>query len=153
MNNLKILKETFDCTIGFSDHSTDNDVVKAAIMMGATIVEKHISIDSKTGIDSKFSLITKDFQNFRNEIDKAFNLKGKNYFYRNKSELKNIKYRRSIFAFKEIKRGEKFTENNIKIIRPANGLDPKYYYDLLNQKSIKNIGKFKPIPKNIIKKT
>ncbi len=153
MNNLKILKETFNCTIGFSDHSTDNDVVKAAIMMGATIVEKHISIDSKTGIDSKFSLIAKNFKNFREEIDKAFNLKGKNYFYRKKSELKNKRYRRSIFASKEIKPGDKFTEDNIKIIRPANGLNPKYYYDLIKQKSTKNIGKFKPIPKNIIKKT
>lgn len=152
MNNLKILKETFDCHIGFSDHSMDNDVVKAAIMMGATIVEKHISIDSKTGIDSNFSLTLKDFNDFRKAIDKAYELKGRDYFYRKKSELKNKRYRRSIFAFKEIKRGEKFTEKNVKIIRPANGLDPKYYYDLMRLKSTKNIGKFKPIPKNTIKK-
>ncbi len=152
MNNIKILKETFDCPIGFSDHSTDNDVAKAAIMMGASIIEKHISIDSKRGTDSKFSLVAKDFSNFRKEVDKAYIIKGKNFFYRKKSELKNKRYRRSIFASKEIKCGEKFTEKNIQIIRPSNGLDPKYYYDLLKLRSTKKINKFKPIPKNIIKK-
>ena len=78
--------------------------------------EKHISIDSKRGTDSKFSLVAKDFSNFRKAVDKAYIIKGKNFFYRKKSELKNKRYRRSIFASKEIKCGEKFTEKNIQII-------------------------------------
>lgn len=152
MLNIEILKNTFNCPIGISDHSTDNDVAKAAVMMGAIIIEKHIALDSKKGTDSKFSLVSKDFSKFREEIDKTYVMRGKNFFHRKKSELKNKKYRRSIFASETIKIGEKFTEKNLKIIRPYNGLDAKYYYDLINLKSTKNISKHSPIPKNILRK-
>ena len=152
MNNIEILKKNFRCRVGFSDHSEDFDVAKSAVMMGATIIEKHISIDKNTGIDSKFSLIIKDFKRFRNEIDKVYSLKGKNFFYRSKSELENRIYRRSIFAKKDIKKNEKFNEGNVNVVRPANGLNPKFYYDLLKITSPYEVKKNDPIKKNILKK-
>ena len=152
IKNIEILKNKFDCPIGFSDHSIDDDVVKSAISLGATIVEKHISLNNKKGIDSKFSLILKNFNKFRIEIDKAYLLRGRNFFHRSKAELQNKSYSRSIFACEKIKKGEKFTKNNIKVIRPGNGLDPRLYFDLLKLRSPINIKKFKPISQNILKK-
>lgn len=152
MYNIDLLKKKFNCPIGFSDHSIDNDVAKSAILLGATIIEKHISFDNKKGVDAKFSLSMKKFEKFRGEIDKAHILRGRNFFYRSKEELRNKKYSRSIFASENIKTGQKFTVSNVKVIRPGTGLDPRYYFDLLKKRSTKNIRKFEPIPKNIFKK-
>ena len=121
-------------------------------MLGATIIEKHISFDNKKGVDAKFSLSMKKFEKFRGEIDKAHILRGRDFFYRSKEELKNKKYSRSIFASENIKKGPKIYVNNLKVIRPGTGLDPRYYFDLLKKRSTKNIRKFEPIPKNIFKK-
>ena len=101
-------------------------------MLGATIIEKHISFDNKKGVDAKFSLSMKKFEKFRGEIDKAHILRGRNFFYRSKEELKNKKYSRSIFASENIKT-KKFTVSNVKVIRPGTGLDPRYYFDLLKK--------------------
>lgn len=82
----------------------------------------------------------------------ASQLLGKDYFYRNKSENKSKVFRRSIFAIKDIKKGEKFSRENIRVIRPGYGLPPKYFDKLLNKKSPTNIFKEEPI-KNIVIKT
>ena len=70
---------------------------------------------------------------------------GKKEFIRNKNELENLKFRRSIYAIKDIKKNEKFSENNIKAIRPGNGLDPRLFFKIINKKSKKNIKKGNPI--------
>ena len=75
-------------------------------------------------------------------IEVAFKLLGKNYFFRNKSEKVNVKFKRSIYTIEEIKKGQKFTKNNLKIIRPGYGLNPYYFEKLLNKKSPVNIKQF-----------
>ena len=83
LNNIKILKDKFKCKVGFSDHSNDNRVAMAAVSSGAEIVEKHIALDNqKKGLDIKFSLKGKQIKEFRNDIDLAYSLLGKNYFHR-----------------------------------------------------------------------
>ena len=77
---------------------------------------------------------------------------GKKYFYRNKSEKKNLIFRRSIYTLSNIKKGESFTKYNIKVIRPALGASPLYYDRLINKISVTNIKKFSPINRNILKK-
>ena len=64
--------------------------------------------------------------------------------------MDNLKYRRSIYAIKDIKKGEKFTDKNIKTIRPAYGLNPNYYFKILNKKSKKNIKAGTPLNKKFI---
>ena len=75
----------------------------------------------------------------------------KNFFYRKKSEKINVKFRRSIYAIKDISKNEKFTKNNIKIIRPGYGLDPYHFEKLINKKSPINIKAETPLKKNIFK--
>ena len=152
LHNIKILREKFKCKVGISDHSTDNRVAISAIASGAEVIEKHIALDNqKKGFDIDFSLKGKEIRKLRDDIDVAFQLLGKKKFFRNKSENKSKIFRRSIFTTKNIKKGEKFTKNNIRIIRPGHGLAPKYYNKILNKKSPFNILKEEPLKPIILK--
>jgi len=153
LNNIIIMKEKFkDCVIGLSDHSLDSDICKVAISVGAKIIEKHIALDGqKKGLDLAFSLKGKEIKNFKNDIKKSFMLLGKDYFYRTIKEKVNLNSRRSIYSINKIEKGEKFSENNIKLIRPANGLAPEYYFKIIGKKSSKKINSGMPIRKEYIK--
>jgi pseudaminic acid synthase len=152
LNNIKILKDKFKCRVGISDHSTDNRVAIAAIASGAEVIEKHIALDNqKKGFDIDFSLKGKEIKKLINDIDVVYKLLGKNSFFRNKSENKSKIFRRSIFTTRNIKKGEKFTKDNIKVIRPGHGLEPKYYNKILNKKSPANISKNEPLKPIIFK--
>jgi pseudaminic acid synthase len=152
LNNIRILKNKFKCRVGISDHSNDNRVAIAAIASGAEVIEKHVALDNqKKGLDIDFSLKGKQIKKLREDIDVAFKLLGKNYFFRNKSENKSKIFRRSIFAIKNINKGEKFTKDNIKVIRPGVGLEPIYYNKILNKKSPFNILKDEPLKHLILK--
>ena len=153
LNNIKILKEKFKCRVGLSDHSKDEKVAVAAIAAGAEVIEKHIALDNqKKGLDIEFSLKGKKIRQFREVINKTYRLLGNKEFYRNQSEEKSKLFRRSIFVIKNIKKGEKFSKNNIKRIRPGYGLPPIYYEKLLNKKSPFNLSAENPLKKNILKK-
>ena len=153
LNNIKILKNKFKCRVGLSDHSKDNRVAIAAIAAGAEMVEKHIALDKqKRGLDIEFSLKGKEIKKFREDINLAYNLLGKKYFFRNKSEKKSKIFRRSIFATENIKKGEKFNNQNIRRIRPGYGLEPKYYEKLIGKKSPITLDKGQPLKKFILYK-
>ena len=152
LNNIKILKDKFKCKVGISDHSTDNRVAIASVACGAEVIEKHIALDNqKEGFDIDFSLKGKEIKKLRDDIDVTFKLLGKNSFFRNKSENKSKIFRRSIFTTKDIKKGEKFSKDNIRVVRPGYGLAPKYYNVILNKKSPINILKNEPLKSNALK--
>ena len=152
LNNIKILKKKFNCRVGISDHSNDNRVAITAVASGAEIIEKHIALDNqKRGLDIDFSLKGKQIKKLREDIDVTFKLLGKNFFFRNKNENKSKIFRRSIFTIKNIKKGEKFTKDNIRVIRPGIGLEPKYYNKVLNKKSPFNILKDEPLKPLLLK--
>ncbi len=152
LNNIKILKDKFKCKVGISDHSTDNRVAIASVACGAEVIEKHIALDNqKKGLDIDFSIKGREIKKLRNDVDIAFNLLGKNIFFRNKNENKSKVFRRSIFTTKKIKKGQKFTKNNLKVVRPGYGIEPKYFNKILNKKSPKNIDKHEPLKSAILK--
>ncbi len=150
--NINILKKKFNCKVGLSDHSKDNRIAAAAVIAGAEVFEKHIALENqKKGHDINFSLKGKELKIYRDEINLSYKLLGKNKFLRNKSENKSKIFRRSIYASKIIKKGEKFNLKNIVRRRPNIGLAPKYYNYLINKKSPNN---YKPgdfISKKILK--
>ena len=153
MNNIKILKKKFKCNVGISDHSNDNRVAIASIINGARVIEKHIALENqKKGFDIQFSLKGREIRKLREDIDVAYELIGKDFFLRKRSENKSKIFRRSIFTIKDIKKGTKFDRNNIRVIRPGYGIAPKYYSKLINKKSPFNIKKEQPISMNFIKK-
>ena len=140
LNNIKVLKEVFDCKIGFSDHTNNAEITNAAISAGAEIIEKHIALENQTtGFDIKFSVKGKSFLNIRKGIDKTYKYLGDQNFKRTKNELKNKRFRRSVYVVKKINKNEKFSNQNIKNIRPGYSLDPKYYEKLMGKKSPVNL--------------
>ena len=148
LKNILLLKNKFNCEIGFSDHSNDVNIAKTALAIGATIFEKHIALDNqKKGFDIEFSLKGKEIKKFKDELLKTSIIIGQDKFLRKKNELKNLIYRRSIYATCNIRRGEKFTSKNIKSIRPSTGLDPTLFFKILNKKSKKYIKIGTPILK------
>lgn len=153
INNIKILKEKFKCRVGLSDHSKDHNIVRAAIAAGAEVIEKHIALENQNkGLDIEFSIKGREISKFRTIMNETYELLGKNYFYRDKSEEKSKVFRRSLFAVENIKKGSKFTTENIRRIRPSHGLEPKYYDKILNKISPLYISKGEPLPKMLIKK-
>ena len=140
LNNIKILKEKFNCRVGLSDHSLDNNIAISSVAAGAEIIEKHIALENqKKGLDIKFSLKGKQIKRFKHLIDTTYKLMGKKEFHRSKNEQKNKIFRRSIFVVKNILKGEKFNKNNIKRIRPGYGLEPKLFEKILGKKSKEKI--------------
>jgi pseudaminic acid synthase len=152
-NNIRILKERYNCRVGFSDHSTNNKVVAAAIGAGAEVIEKHIALEGqKKGFDLAFSLRGKEIKDYAQVLKDTSLIMGKKYFFRNKSENQSLKFRRSIYAISNIKKGEKFTKKNIRVIRPGFGIQPVYFEKLINKKSPFNIKSDMPIKVKLLKK-
>ena len=151
--NISILKERYNCKVGFSDHSTDNKVVAAAIAAGAEVIEKHIALEGqKKGFDLSFSLKGREIKDYAQVIKDTSLMMGKNFFFRNKSENKSLQFRRSIYAVSDIKKGEKFTKKNIRVIRPGFGIQPVYFEKLLNKRSPIDIKSETPLKKSLLKK-
>ena len=151
LNNISILKKEFNCTVGLSDHSISNKVAIAAIGAGAEIFEKHIAIkESKKSPDFKFSLFENQIGEYRKCLDETYEMFKKNKFYRNKSEKFYKNFRRSIYVVRNIKKGDLFTENNIKLLRPLKGIGPEYYKKIIDKKSPYKINAETPLKKSIL---
>ena len=133
LNNISYLKKKFNCSVGLSDHCNNPKLAFAAILAGAELLEKHIALSGDTSApDYKFSIKEKEILQYRKSIDEAKGLLGKKFFFISKSNFKNKVYRRSIYAIKNINLGDRITKDKIKILRPNYGLDPKFYYKILN---------------------
>ncbi|MDC0205549.1 pseudaminic acid synthase [Pelagibacteraceae bacterium] len=153
LNNIKVLKNKFNCRVGLSDHSKNDKIAVACIAAGAEVIEKHIALDNqKKGLDIEFSLKGKEIKRFKSSIDEVYKLLGKKYFYRSKTEDSNKVFRRSIFIVKDISKGEKFTKYNIRRIRPGYGVSPIYYEKILNKRSPSNLKRGNPLNLNTLRK-
>ena len=147
------MKNLFNCEIGLSDHTLGLGVATSAIAVGATVIEKHFTLSRKEGgIDSQFSLEPDEFSQLVIESKRSWESLGDINYGPTKDEESSKIFRRSIFASKNIKKGEKFTKKNIKRIRPGYGLEPKYYEKLLGKKSPLDISRANPLKKIVIKK-
>ena len=148
---IKNMKKIFKCEVGISDHTPGIGTSIAAVSLGATIVEKHITLDKKNGaVDSKFSLEPEEFKNLVIETNRAWQSIGKVHYGPTKSEKISLKYRRSIYLIEDIKKGEKITIDKIKIVRPNLGVLPKYLESILGKKAKKNLKKNSPLKINNI---
>lgn len=146
LNSIPYLQKKFNTIGGLSDHTTGTTVPIAAVALGARIIEKHFIIDKKIGgPDSAFSLEPAQFKKMVDEIRSVESALGKHGFSQSEKVLKSRTFARSLFAVVDIKKGEFLTENNIRSIRPSNGLPPKYFYEILGKKAKENIEKGTPL--------
>jgi len=129
------LRKSFNCEVRLSDHTMGIGVALAAISHGATIIEKHFTLDRNDGgVDSSFSIEPKDMKILVEESVKAWQSLGKISYGPTESEMGGIKLRRSIYIVRDVKEGEILTEKNLRIIRPGKGIAPKHYESLLGRK-------------------
>ena len=140
------MRDLFKCEIGISDHTYGIGVSVAAVALGATFIEKHFTISRKEGgVDSNFSLEPSEMEDLVKESKRAWEAKGIINYGPTKKETKSLIFRRSIYVVKDIKKGELFTEENIKSIRPGLGLPIKYISKVIGRKASKNLQKGTPI--------
>lgn len=136
MRTIPHLKDLFKCEIGLSDHTMGIGVPCAAVTLGATVIEKHFCLDrSEGGVDSAFSLEPNELKLLVIETERAWQSLGEVQYGIQETEKKSLLFKRSIYVVKDIEEGEVFTEENIRVIRPGDGLHPKYYEEMLGTKA------------------
>ena len=134
INRLKLLERHFDVNVGLSDHTLGIGVSIAAITLGATVIEKHLTLNrSDGGPDSAFSLEPKEFQSLVEEGNKAFLAIGKSEWQITESEKESRRLRRSLYIVKNVKKGDLISSENLRAIRPGAGCSPKYLSNLLGK--------------------
>ena len=141
--NIQHLKTIFNTTIGFSDHSIGNTLPISSIALGACVVEKHFTLDSKKiGMDNQMATEPDDMQKLTSECLIAFNSLGTEKRILSKQEFnQRKKMRRSIFTRQSLKRNEKITLEKILLRRPGSGISPNKVVRILGKKVNKNINK------------
>lgn len=131
---LDLKKQFPQCKVGLSDHTLGTTVSIAASALGASVIEKHFTLKrSEGGVDSAFSLEPEELKILCNATKDANLAMGKVSYERSESEKTNKIFRRSIYVVADIKKGDVFTKDNIRIIRPGYGLAPKNFYNLLDK--------------------
>jgi N-acetylneuraminate synthase len=143
------LMDTFRVPVGVSDHTLGAVVPLGAVALGASIVEKHLTLSrDKPGPDSAFSLETHEFKAMVDALRDLEKALGEAHYGASHQEAKIRRYRRSLFAVRNIKAGEIFTEENVRSIRPANGLSPKFLRDVLGRRAAYDIVRGTPLSRS-----
>ena len=137
---INYLKKKLKNSIGYSDHTLGNEAAIAAVTLGASVIEKHITINkSLTGPDHRASMELHEFISFVKSVrNTEIILTGNNKKPTNLEKINKLFIRKSIVAKKSIKRGEKFTTENITTKRPEGGISPLYWEKVIGKTAIKN---------------
>lgn len=140
------MSQLFDCPVGLSDHTMGIGTSVAAVALGATVIEKHFTLKrSDGGVDSAFSLEPAELISLVVETERAFQSLGKINYGIIAAEEKGKQFKRSIYISRDMKEGEEFTEENLRIIRPGFGLEPKYFERILGKKIRKSVVQGTPL--------
>lgn len=140
---MQTIKEAFKVNVGYSDHTIGIEIPIAAVAMGASIIEKHITLDKNMkGPDHKSSLEPDELKEMVKSIRNIEKALGDGIKKVSESERKNKNIsRKSIVANRNIKKGEVFTEENIAIKRPGNGISPMKWYEIIGTTASKDYNK------------
>lgn len=137
---MKTMAAELNLPVGYSDHTQGIEISLAAVAMGAVVIEKHFTLDrNMEGPDHKASLEPSELKELVLSVRNIEKAMGDGIKIPSASEIKNINIaRKSIVAKTDIKKGEKFTEDNITIKRPGNGISPMKWFEVLGQKSVRD---------------
>ena len=148
---IRELADRYGCAVGLSDHTMGSDVAVAAVALGASVIEKHITLArSDGGPDATFSLEPDEFARLVASVRTAFSALGRPETGRAKSEAANMIFRRSLYAVADIRAGEAITAVNVRSIRPGYGLPPKHLSEVLGRKARCNIERGTPLRWDLI---
>ncbi len=140
------IAKRFGVVSGLSDHSLGLTASVAAVALGASIIEKHIILSRKDGgPDAGFSLEPKEFKALVQTVRETEKALGGVTYKIGKREAENIVFRRSLFVVKDVRKGERFTKENVRCIRPGYGMDPKMLQKVLSKKAKRDIVRGTPL--------
>ena len=136
------MRELFGCEVGLSDHTMGLGAAVAAVAHGATVIEKHFTLNrADGGVDSTFSMEPAEMAALVVESERAWQALGKVSYGPTEKEKKSLVFRRSLYIAKDVKAGEALTHENLRAIRPGYGLPPKYLSTLIGRKLAKDANK------------
>ena len=139
---VKDLAERYNVVSGLSDHTMGSTVPVVATCFGAKIIEKHFILDhSVGGPDASFSMDEQEFAEMVKAVREAEKAVGKVDYSLTEKQKNGKVFSRSLYVVKDIKKGEKFTEENVRSIRPGYGMHPKHYHDVLGNTAPKDFEK------------
>jgi len=143
--------KTFNLPIGLSDHTPGIAVPIAAISLGACIVEKHFTLSRKnSAADSSFSLEPEEFKSMVDNIRIAEKALGTVSYTISKQQRTTFNFRKSLFVVEDINAGQEFSIENVRSIRPGDGIHTKYFKEILGKKAIKNVAKGTPVTWDLV---
>ena len=140
LRTLPHLRELFRCRVGLSDHTLGIGTAVASIALGAAVIEKHFTLARKDGgVDSAFSMEPEEFAQLVRECRTAYEALGEISYGSQEQEKASLVFRRSLYVVEDMKKGERFTEKNLRSIRPGLGLPPKYYDVVLGKRASRDV--------------
>ena len=148
-HNLKTLIDMsarFDCVVGLSDHTIGSAVPIASVALGAKIIEKHFTLNrAGGGPDDTFSTTPEELKLLCTDLKVAFSAIGNVNYEISSVEKDNVKFRRSLYFVKDMKKGQRITLDSIRSVRPGYGLAPKFFDKIIGKKMLVNKQKFEPV--------
>jgi len=136
------MRELFKCEVGLSDHTMGVGAAVAAVAHGATVIEKHFTLNrADGGVDSAFSLEPDEMKQLVIETERAWQSLGHVTYGPTEAEQPSLKFRRSLYIAKDMKGGDELTAENLRIVRPGMGLAPKYHELMLGRKVNRDLKK------------
>ena len=150
LRTLVDMQQKFGLITGLSDHTIDNITAITSVALGASIIEKHVTLDRNGGgPDDSFSLESEELKQLCIGSKTAWESLGQVDYGRKSSELANVKFRRSLYFVKDIKKGEIITKDHVKSIRPGFGLAPKFYEHIIGKTAKLDIVRGTPVTRNV----
>jgi pseudaminic acid synthase len=129
------IQNTFDCSVGLSDHTHGCGVAVASVALGVCVIEKHFTLRrADGGVDSAFSLEPHEFQLMREECDRAWQAMGRITYGGTSAEEKSRQFRRSLYISQDMAVGDRLTAENMRAVRPGFGLPPKFFDTLIGKR-------------------
>ena len=146
------MKERFGVRVGLSDHSMGHIVATTAVALGAEMVEKHFILDRRLGgPDAAFSMEPDEFKDMITAIRSVEKSLGKVDYSLSERTLQNRHFAKSLFVVEDVKEGDVLTEENVKAIRPFNGLLPVHLKEVLGKKFVTSVERGTPLSLDLIK--
>jgi pseudaminic acid synthase len=151
LRRIPVLRDAFETQVGLSDHTLGIGVPIASVAFGATLIEKHVTIDPEEGgVDSAFSLTPEQFTMMFEETKRAWQALGTTHIGPTESEKEGLRFRRSLYVTTDVKAGEEVTAANVRSIRPANGLPPVEIDRVLGRTFRTDVAKGTPLSWDLI---
>lgn len=140
LRTLTDMQKCFNCVVGLSDHTLDNCTAITSVALGASIIEKHFTLDrSRGGPDDSFSLEPNELMTLCRDANTAWSALGKVDYGLKSTEAGNAKFRRSLYFVKDVKKGEVITEAHVRSIRPGFGLHPRHLKELIGKRVTRDV--------------